>query len=223
LCNELHEQSAYRHGTVEIYRNEASMNEAPEELHTPVKTPGQLIGAVIASFVIPIVVMVLLATYANHVLRTGAGTDALSPAQVAQRIKPLAEVTIDTSAPPPSAAASGAAPASAATDNAQAASSAMAAIAALPAQSTAPAATVAAPGAGKALFESTCTTCHTPGLLGAPKFGNHADWAPRLKDPMDVIYNYALHGKGNMPPRGGSNAPDADIKAAVDYMVNAAK
>jgi cytochrome c5 len=26
-----------------------------------------------------------------------------------------------------------------------------------------------------------------------------------------------------MPPKGGSAAPDADVKAAVDYMVNAAK
>jgi cytochrome c5 len=59
--------------------------------------------------------------------------------------------------------------------------------------------------------------------MGAPKFGNKDDWAPRLKEPMDVIYNYALHGKGNMPPKGGSQASDDDVKAAVDYMVNAAK
>jgi cytochrome c5 len=32
-----------------------------------------------------------------------------------------------------------------------------------------------------------------------------------------------LKGKGAMPPKGGSTASDADIKAAVDYMVSAAK
>jgi cytochrome c5 len=40
---------------------------------------------------------------------------------------------------------------------------------------------------------------------------------------MDTVYNYALHGKGAMPAKGGSNASDADVKAAVDYMVNASK
>ncbi|MGN6668508.1 MAG: c-type cytochrome, partial [Trinickia sp.] len=68
-----------------------------------------------------------------------------------------------------------------------------------------------------------CQGCHAAGIMGAPKFGNKADWAPRLKDPKDVIYNYALHGKGNMPPKGGSQASDDDVKAAVDYMINAAK
>ena len=33
----------------------------------------------------------------------------------------------------------------------------------------------------------------------------------------------ALHGKGAMPPKGGSAAPDTDVKAAVDYMVSQAK
>ncbi|MGA7779768.1 MAG: c-type cytochrome, partial [Paraburkholderia sp.] len=77
--------------------------------------------------------------------------------------------------------------------------------------------------AGKVLYQQVCQACHAAGVLGAPKFGNKDDWAPRLKDPMDVVYNYALHGKGAMPPKGGSNASDADVKAAVDYMVTAAK
>lgn len=129
------------------------------------------------------------------------------------------------------ASASGAAAASApgASDataaNAQAAA-AMAAIAALPKSGEAPAAGANAESsasAGKALYESTCQACHATGVLNAPKFGNKADWAPRLKDSMDVVYNFALHGKGAMPPKGGSSASDADVKAAVDYMVNAAK
>ncbi|MDW9240549.1 cytochrome C oxidase, cbb3-type, subunit III family protein [Burkholderia thailandensis] len=129
------------------------------------------------------------------------------------------------------ASASGAAAASApgASDataaNAQAAA-AMAAIAALPKSGEAPTAGANAESsasAGKALYESTCQACHATGVLNAPKFGNKADWAPRLKDSMDVVYNFALHGKGAMPPKGGSSASDADVKAAVDYMVNAAK
>ncbi|KGS91612.1 cytochrome c family protein [Burkholderia pseudomallei MSHR7498] len=299
------------------------MSEAPHG--APIKTPGQLIAVVIASFVIPIAIIVLFATYANHAFRTGAGTDGLSDEAVAKRIAPLAQVDIkDANAPrvyktgeevykavcvtchgtgaagapkfgdaaawapriaagydevlhlaltgkgamPPrggtnpddysdyeiaravvymanqggakfaepaqpaanAAPASGAAAASApgasdAATNSQAAA-AMAAIAALPKAGEAPAAGANAESsasAGKALYESTCQACHATGVLNAPKFGNKADWAPRLKDSMDTVYNFALHGKGAMPPKGGSNASDADVKAAVDYMVNAAK
>lgn len=191
----------------------------------PLKTPMQLIVAIFASFTIPVIVLIMLATYANHVFRNGAGTDALSDAAVAQRIAPVAQVTLDTT-PQPAATVAASASAASGPSAAQAAAAAVAAVAAVPAQNAAPPAqaeAAGAPGAGKALFEATCQACHGTGLLGAPKFGNAADWAPRLKDPMPVIYNYALQGKGNMPPRGGSNASDADVKAAVDYMVNAAK
>ena len=77
--------------------------------------------------------------------------------------------------------------------------------------------------AGKALYTQVCQACHAAGVLNAPKFGDKAAWAPRLKEPMDTVYDYALHGKGAMPPKGGSTASDADVKAAVDYMVSAAK
>jgi len=317
------------------------MSEAPHG--APIKTPGQLIAAVIAAFAIPIVVIWLLAYNVNQTVRTGAGTDEANDSTVATRIAPLAQVTVrDANAPhvyktgeevfkavcstchatgaagapkfgdssawapriaqgfetllhtaltgkgamparggttpddysdyeiaravvymadhgganfpePPapaqgaSAAATAAAPASAATaesaNPAAAASEQTAATAAsMPTAQTAgvPAsastnATAPAPAsaavtasadnaqAGKALYQQVCQTCHAAGLLNAPKFGDKAAWAPRLKDPMDTIYNYALHGKGAMPPKGGSNAPDADVKAAVDYMVNAAK
>jgi cytochrome c5 len=124
------------------------------------------------------------------------------------------------------AAASGAAPANAASASANVNAVGAQAAAALAALPSAPAATTPAADAnqaGKALYTQVCQACHAAGVLNAPKFGNKDDWAPRLKDPMDVVYNYALHGKGAMPPKGGSNASDADVKAAVDYMVNAVK
>jgi cytochrome c5 len=299
------------------------MSEAPHGV--PIKTPGQLIAAIIAGFAIPIVVIVLLAVYVNNTTRTGAGTDSLSDAAVAARIAPVAQVDIrDANAPrvyktgeqvfkavcttchtagvagapkfgnagdwapriaegydtllhnaltgkggmparggtspddysdfeiaravvymandggakfaepaqPAQGAAAGAseaAPASGAaagaTDNAQAAA-AVAALANVPqASSEAAAGTQSADAsqAGKALYTQVCQACHAAGVLNAPKFGDKDAWAPRLKEPMDTVYNYALHGKGAMPPKGGSNASDADVKAAVDYMVAAAK
>ena len=300
------------------------MSEAPHG--APIKTPGQLIAAVIASFAVPIVIIVLLVIYVDNSTRTGAGTDSLSEAEVTARIKPLAQVDIrDANAPrvyktgeevykavcsachasgaagapkftntadwapriaqgfdtllhtaltgkgamPPrggtspddysdfeiaravtymannsgasfpqpaqpaagAAAASGAAAAAApegASDAgaAQAAAAAVAALASVP-QAAAPAAGAAtsadASQAGKALYQQVCQACHAAGVLNAPKYGDKDAWAARLKDPMDTVYNYALHGKGAMPPKGGSTASDADVKAAVDYMVSAVK
>ncbi|CAG4903196.1 c-type cytochrome [Paraburkholderia saeva] len=123
------------------------------------------------------------------------------------------------------AAASGAVAAGASDAGAAQAAAAMAAMASVP--QAAPAAGAAqsadASQAGKALYTQVCQACHAAGVLNAPKYGDKDAWAPRLKEPMDTVYNYALHGKGAMPPKGGSNASDADVKAAVDYMVSAVK
>jgi len=297
------------------------MSEAPHG--APIRTPGQLIAAVIAGFGIPVAIIILLAVYVDTSTRTGAGTNI--DASVQERVAPAAKVDIrDANAPrvyktgeevfkavcsachatgtagapkvgdagawaprisegydtllhnalngkgamPPrggaspddysdfeiaravvymannagakfaepaqpasgaaagaSAAASAPSGASGATDNAQAAA-ALAALASVPQTASAPAAgaqSADASQAGKALYEQVCQACHAAGVLNAPKFGDKAAWAPRLKEPMETVYNYALHGKGAMPPKGGSNAPDADVKAAVDYMVNASK
>ena len=74
------------------------MSEAPHG--APIKTPGQLIAAIIASFAVPIVIIVLLVIYVDNSTRTGAGTDSLSDAEVSARIKPVAQVDIrDANAP----------------------------------------------------------------------------------------------------------------------------
>ena len=77
---------------------------------------------------------------------------------------------------------------------------------------------------GKKIFESACVVCHGAGIAGAPKAGDKAAWAPRLKTGMNALYASALKGKGAMPPKGGNNAlADADVKAAVDYIASLAK
>ena len=87
--------------------------------------------------------------------------------------------------------------------------------------------TVAAAGAGadkgEALYKSACSACHVAGVAGAPKFGDKAAWAPRIKTGVDALVASVVKGKGIMPPRGGSAASDSDIRATVEYMVNAAK
>ena len=80
--------------------------------------------------------------------------------------------------------------------------------------------------AGEKLFSSVCATCHTAGLMGAPKLGDKADWAPRIAQGKDTLYKHAIVGyqgkSGVMPAKGGSQASDDEVKAAVDYMVSKA-
>jgi cytochrome c5 len=119
---------------------------------------------------------------------------------------------------PAAAAPAAAAPVAAAP---VAAAAATAVAAATPAAAPAPAA--ASGDAGKKLYESICTSCHTAGVAGAPKLGDKAAWAPRIATGMDTLYASAIKGKGAMPAKGGSGASDDAIKAAVQYMVAASK
>ena len=77
---------------------------------------------------------------------------------------------------------------------------------------------------GKALYDTACMACHAAGVANAPKLGDKAAWAPRIKTGMDTLYASVITGKGAMPPKGTAmNASDADIKASVDYMVSSVK
>lgn len=113
------------------------------------------------------------------------------------------------------------APASAAPAPAAEQPVAAAAAEAAPAVAAAPAAGGA--GAGEALYKQTCQVCHAAGVAGAPKLGDKAAWAPRLAAGLEALYSNATKGKGAMPPRGGSQASDADLRAAVEFMAAAAK
>jgi cytochrome c5 len=81
--------------------------------------------------------------------------------------------------------------------------------------------------AGKNLYSTACVACHGAGIAGAPKFGDKAAWAPRIKQGTAVLYEHSIKGfqgkAGMMPPKGGSSATEDEVKAAVDYMANAAK
>lgn len=96
--------------------------------------------------------------------------------------------------------------------------------AAPPAEAAAPAMAAADTAHGKSVYNKTCALCHGVGAAGAPKLGDQADWAPRIAQGMDVLYQHSIEGftgaKGVMPPRGGAaSLSDDDVKAAVDYMV----
>jgi len=76
---------------------------------------------------------------------------------------------------------------------------------------------------GQEVYNNACAACHATGVGGAPKIGDKADWAPRIKQGDKVLFERAKNGftgkKGVMPPKGGNpNVSDADIKNAISYM-----
>jgi cytochrome c5 len=79
---------------------------------------------------------------------------------------------------------------------------------------------VVVPKTGQQVFEAQCTTCHTAGLLGAPKFGDAAAWGPRGAKGYEALLTSALHGKGNMPAQGGGDFTDFEVGRAVVYMAD---
>jgi cytochrome c5 len=307
---------------------EEIMSDAHNEHESVIRTPKQLIAAVLAGFLIPIICIVLLVQYVTNHNRVGAGSAGQTPEAIAARIKPVSDEGFtfrDVNAPKqlqaggevykavcaachatgaagapkvgdaaawaprigqgyetlvkhavqgirampakggnpdlddvevaravvmmanqsgakfkepevkaaPAAAADAAAPAPAAPAAAAPAAvapAAMAAATAAPAPTAAAAAPAAAAGsadAGKKLYESACVACHGAGIAGAPKFGDKAAWADRIKQGQNVLYEHAIKGfqgkNGMMPPKGGSAASEDEVKAAVDYMAAAAK
>lgn len=73
---------------------------------------------------------------------------------------------------------------------------------------------------GEEVFKAQCTACHTAGVAGAPKFGDVAAWAPRLKLGLDALLTSAMKGKGAMGAQAGGDFEDAEIANAVVYMAN---
>ena len=296
------------------------MSDAHNEHESVIRTPKQLIAAVLAGFLIPIICIVLLVEYVTNHNRVGAGSTGQTSEAIAARIKPVSDEGFtfrDVNAPKQLQAgtevykavcaachdsgAAGApklgdvagwaprigqgyetlvkhavqgirampakggnpdldevevaravvvmanqsgakfkepevkaAPAQAA-DAAAPAAVAPAAIAAAtgaPAPTAAPvaaepAAAAASADVGKKIYDSACVACHGAGIAGAPKFGDKAAWADRIKQGQNVLYEHAIKGfqgkNGMMPPKGGSTASDDEVKAAVDYMAAAAK
>ena len=154
------------------------------------------------------------------------GNSALTDTEVANAVVYMANESGADFAPPASAAADEAEAAStdaASTDE----EAAPATEAASPAAEPAPAAEAAVPAAkpagksGEEVVDSVCMMCHGAGLMGAPKIGDKASWAPRIAQGYETLVQHAIKGVRMMPPKGGNAAlTDDEVAAAVAHMAN---
>lgn len=165
-----------------------------------IKTPQQLIVVVLLAFLVPILGIVLLLQLVVN--RPSADPKALAPEAVAERIQPVGRIEFaDDPAYKQRMAAAGAAPVAAAQP-----------------------AAAAGPVDGKAVYGKACVACHATGVANAPKLGDKAAWAPRLGAGVDGLTKSVIGGKGAMPPKAGNpSLTDAEIRAAVEYLVSQAK
>lgn len=187
----------------------------PQEHHSPIQTPKQLIAVVVLAFVVPIAVIVLLTQLFALGMKVDRSSAAMSPESVAERLRPVGQVMLAEAGRGAQASASATPAASAGVPSSGAGATRVGATA-----------KAAAAGAadGKAIYEKTCAACHMTGAANAPKAGDKAAWEPRLKGGIDVLREHAIKGKGAMPPKGGNaSLSDAEVKAAVDYLVGLAK
>jgi cytochrome c5 len=167
------------------HQHEDGMSNAHHDDHDlphegPIKTPKQLIWAVGLSFIVPILLIVLLANYVTSHNKPAAGSDAMSAQAVAARLQKVGAVEIKDVSDPSSMKA------------------------------------------GSAVYAAQCAACHAAGVANAPKFGDAAAWAPRLKTGYEALLTSALKGKGAMGAQGGGDFSDYEIGRAVVHMANQA-
>jgi cytochrome c5 len=75
---------------------------------------------------------------------------------------------------------------------------------------------------GEEVYKEVCSSCHGIGALGAPRFGNKPDWAPRIAKGYDSLLTNAVNGLKSMPPRGGDpDISDIEMNRTMVYMANA--
>jgi cytochrome c5 len=81
---------------------------------------------------------------------------------------------------------------------------------------------------GQQVYQASCVACHGAGIAGAPKLEDKGQWDKRIAKGLDTLYASAVNGvtgsAGAMPAKGGNPAlSDAEVKAAVDYMIAQSK
>lgn len=149
------------------------------------------------------------------------GNPSLTDGEVASAVANMANASgANFTAPAPKAAEEK--PAEAAAAPSAPAAPAAEVKAAEPVAAAAAPAPVAAGKSGEEVYKAVCAMCHATGLMNAPKFGDKAQWEPRIKQGYDTLVTHANKGIRTMPAKGGNpSLSDAEVAGAVKYMANA--
>ena len=75
---------------------------------------------------------------------------------------------------------------------------------------------------GEEIVKEVCAACHQAGVANAPKLGDKAGWAPRLKLGVNGLLQSVIKGKGAMAPRAGTGLSDQELASATVFMANQA-
>lgn len=70
-----------------------------------------------------------------------------------------------------------------------------------------------------AKYDKSCKLCHDSGLMGAPKTGDVAAWAPRLEKGNELLMKHVKEGFNAMPPKGTCmDCTDEEFQKLIDKM-----
>ena len=76
---------------------------------------------------------------------------------------------------------------------------------------------------GDQIFNKICIQCHgaDKSVPNAPKIENNGEWAPRIAQGFDTLFQHALNGFNAMPAKGGAaDLTDQELKRVITYMAN---
>jgi S-disulfanyl-L-cysteine oxidoreductase SoxD len=76
---------------------------------------------------------------------------------------------------------------------------------------------------GQTTYETNCIACHGNPAIGAPIFGDKTAWSKVLEKGIDKVYHNGINGINAMPPKGGTELSDDQMKEVIDYMINSSK
>ena len=76
---------------------------------------------------------------------------------------------------------------------------------------------------GQKTYEESCVTCHGNPALGAPVLGDKEAWKKVTAKGVEKVYHNGINGINSMPPKGGTDLNDEQIKEVIDYMINSSK
>ena len=76
---------------------------------------------------------------------------------------------------------------------------------------------------GQKTYEESCITCHGNPAVGAPVLGDKEAWKKVTAKGVEKVYHNGINGINSMPPKGGTDLNDEQIKEVIDYMINSSK